>query len=127
MFAIRIRETLSSSGIGVPSFSKEKTGKPELTNSANSASSLSDSTSIPDKELSASPGCNTEVTKGMLSKRVHDSHSVTMPCGVEQSCCPEAWHLVAEIADSVAEKRPLVDSKAFEGGLMMLLIIASFE
>ena len=51
---------------------------------------------------------------------------MTKPCGVEQSCCPEARHLVAQIADSVTEKRSLGDSKAFEGGLM-ILITASFE
>ena len=54
---------------------------------------------------------------------MHDSHSVTMPRGVEQSCCADARHLVAEVAEvaeSVAEKGTLVDNKAFEGDLVIL-------
>lgn len=54
---------------------------------------------------------------------MHDSHSVTMPRGVEQCCCADARHLVAEVADvaeSVAEKGTLVDNKAFEGDLFIL-------
>ena len=56
---------------------------------------------------------------------MYDSHSVTMPCGVEQCCCADARHLVAEVADvaeSVAEKGTLVDNKAFEGGLIILYV-----
>ena len=52
----------------MPLFNREKIDESGLTDSANNPSTLSGSTSNPDKSLSASPACNTEVTIGLLFK-----------------------------------------------------------